>query len=338
VPAEIDRDYLKTRPAKALQRLVCHTFLQGRPLTTKGQWFNKVIAAQFAMAKRLPGHREPASPILILGTGRSGTTILGKVLSMHKDCVFLNEAKALWHAAYPREDVIGTYSNAEASYVLDASDATPDYRRSLNRLYAYSRCLAGKSALKGKSSGGRVVDKYPELIFRLPFVQAACPAMKPVLLVRNGNDTLTSITKWSQQAGVESDGRIDDWWGRDRRKWKLLVRDVVTRDALLAKHAEVIKDFTRHEDMAAVEWIVTMRQGLETQDEFGTHLIRFEDLCSNPRKVLAELCVFTELATDETFLAYADRTLSPVPERETAELHPLIQPAFDGTMKQLGYA
>lgn len=306
-------------------------------MTTRGQWFNHIILAQFRLAAWRPVRKPVIDPILILGTGRSGTTILGKVLSMHRDCLFLNEAKALWHAVYGHEDVIGTYTNGPAKYVLDESDATVAYRRSLPRVYRWCQFWCRPEVWGDNTL--RIVDKYPELIFRLPFVQAACPEMKPVFLVRNGNDTLTSITKWSQRAGVEAKGGgTDDWWGRNRRKWDLLVRDVVAHDDLLAPYADTIARFTRHEDMAAVEWIVTMRRGLETQAEFDTHLLRFEDLCSNPRQVLSELCAFAGLGADETFLAYAQRVLSPVPPRQTVELHPLIQPAFDDTMTRLGYA
>lgn len=328
--AQLDRDYIRTRPTKALSRVVAHLLLQGRPLTTSMRWLNPLLMAQYGVAKRLPMLRKVDTPVFVLGTGRSGTTILGKVLGMHKAMLFLNEPKALWHSACDVDDVMGNYQLGEASYTLEAEHADEATAKRIRKLYSYSLLVTGS---------GRVLDKYPEMIFRVPFVKAVFPDAKLLFLIRNGYDALRSIATWSDRAGRQTAQGVEDWWGLDHRKWKLLVRDVVAKDEALADRTEAIVGLTRHEDMAAVEWAVTMRAGLklmESQPE-AMHPVRYEALCREPGEVLRGVCDYCGLAEDPVFLEYAKRTLSPVPARPATELDPLIADVFEDTMVRLDY-
>lgn len=329
--AQLDADYIKTRPTKALSRIVAHLLLQGRPLTTSMRWLNPMLMAQYSLVKRLPMPRKVISPVFVLGTGRSGTTVLGKALGMHRDLLFLNEPKALWHSACASDDVMGSYQLREARYTLGADDADEATRHAIRKLYSYALMVTGSR---------RVLDKYPEMIFRVPFIKAIFPDAKPLLLVRNGYDALRSISTWSDRAGKDSALGREDWWGLDRRKWRLLVRDVVAKDEALADRAGAIAGLTRDEDMAAVEWTVSMRTGLRWMRERPGLLyeIRYETLCKEPEKVLRRVCDFCDLPDDPVFLGYARRTLSPIPERPTTELDPVIRDVFMDTMARLGYA
>jgi len=328
--AQLDKDYLHTRPTKAISRVIAHLLLQGRPLTTPMRWLNPLLMAQYGIAKRLPMLRAVDRPVFVLGTGRSGTTILGKVLGLHRDLLFLNEPKALWHSACPLDDCIGSYQRGEARYTLDASHANDATAREIRKLYSYALLITGSR---------RVLDKYPEMIFRVPFVRAIFPDAKLLFLVRNGYDALRSITTWSRRSGRDTQAGREDWWGLDCRKWKLLVRDVVAKDDALAGRVQQISELTRHEDMAAVEWAVTMRAGLCLMDEQPglLHEVRYETLCQQPEPVLTSVCGFCGLGDDPVFLSYASRMLSPVPAREQTPLSPVIADVFMDTMRRLGY-
>ena len=212
--AQVDNLYVRLRLWKLWSRLVSYALFEGRPLTTKGGWINPLVFAHFAIEKRLPQLRRVKRPVFILGTGRSGTTVLGIVLSMHREAGFLNEPKALWHAIHPKEDLIGSYSRGVAHYRLGEADANPDMKRSANRLFG---------AYLAATLSRRVVDKYPELIFRVPFVRALFPDAKFLFLVRNGWDTCHSIEGWSNRLGEQVADETHDWWGVDRRKWNMLV-------------------------------------------------------------------------------------------------------------------
>ena len=124
---------------KAVTRLMSYAFFEGRPVTTKGRWINPLV---FSILKNVATnknrYRPVEKPIFILGTGRSGTTILGIVLSMHREVGYLNEPKAIWHLIHPHEDIIGNYSQTNAKYRLTAEDAIDEMpRRACQMFGAY---------------------------------------------------------------------------------------------------------------------------------------------------------------------------------------------------------
>jgi len=329
--AQLDPLYVRLRPLKLWSRLVSYGLFEGRPLTTRGQWINPLVFALFALEKLLPQIKQVKKPVFILGTGRSGTTVLGIVLSMHREVGFLNEPKALWHSIYPHEDLIGSYDHGEARYRLDVAQATSEVRRHAHRLFG---------AYLVASFSQRVVDKYPELIFRFPFVKAIFPDAKFLFLVRNGWDTCQSIESWSNRLGEQVGSETHDWWGVDRRKWDLLVEQLVPEHPDLAPYAEEMRGWSSQADMAAVEWIVTMREGMRLQQQNPNDVMRinYEDLCRSPCVLLDSVTSFLELAQgDELFLRYARQTLKSTPDKEPFRLNALIDEPFRQTMLQLGY-
>ena len=329
--AQLDPLYIKTRPTKVLTRLMSYTFFEGRPLTTKGRWINPLVFYILKTVSTNKNRYKPVKkPIFILGTGRSGTTILGVVLSMHREIGYLNEPKAMWHLIHPHEDIIGSYSRDDAKYRLTTEDATDEMRQRAAQMFG-----AYLTATRSK----RIVDKYPELIFRVGFVRALFPDARFIFLVRNGWDTCHSIANWSKRLGVHVNGEKHDWWGVEDRKWKLLSEQLAKTDPAFSEIANEVAHFERHLDRAAVEWIITMREGMRLMDNLPdcTHLVRFEDLTAKPDETLSALCDFCELPTDTTFQEYARQILHPVPARKSFDVHPEIAPMFYETMKELGY-
>jgi hypothetical protein len=329
--AQIDSAYINARPWKLWSRMISYALFEGRPLTTRGQWINPLLFAHFAIEKRLPVRRKISKPVFILGTGRSGTTILGIVLSMHRDVGFLNEPKALWHAIHPGEDLIGSYNRNYARYRLTETDASDAVIQAAHRLY---------SAYLSATFSRRIVDKYPELIFRIPFIRSIFPDAKFLFLTRNGWDTCHSIMHGSERLGQQHNSEIHDWWGVNRRKWDLLTAEIVSRHADLSTHVSAMKTWNEQVDMAAVEWIVTMREGLSLLKQLPDDIlhVRYETLCSDPQKTMARIVDFLELADDdEPFFQYALSSFKPPVVRTPCRLNPLIHEPFLGTMRELGY-
>jgi len=313
-----------------VSRLASYALFEGRPLTTRGQWINPFLFAHFALEKKLPQLKKVQTPISILGTGRSGTTILGVVLSMHREVGFLNEPKAMWHAIFPEEDVIGSYSRGAAHYRLAAADANDEVKKNAHKLFG---------AYLATVFSPRLVDKYPELIFRVPFVREIFPDAKFIFLVRNGWDTCHSIDAWSSRLGESNNSEVHDWWGRDKRKWNLLLDEIVPEYNDLALHAEDMRKWLNQTDMAAVEWIVTMREGMKLIKEYPKDVLRvdYEDLCCHPRKILTDIVSFANFEFDQTYLNFGAHTLSAAKSVKPFELHEFIKEPFIQTMKELGY-
>lgn len=328
--AQVDRDYVRMRPTRLWSRLVSYALFEGRPLTTRGQWINPLVFGHFALEKRLPALKKVRAPIFILGTGRSGTTILGVVLSMHREVGFLNEPKALWHSLRQDEDLIGSYTRGAARYRLGAEEATPTLIEGAQRIYG---------AYLAATLCSRVVDKYPELIFRVPFVKAIFPDARFLFLSRDGWDTCSSIEQWSVRLGETVNGERHDWWGVNGRKWELLVSQIVPEHVDLAPYKAELLALQDHRAMAAVEWIVTMREGLALlkRDPGSVMHVPYEELCAQPEAMARRIADFAGLAEDECYLRYARKVLSPPGKRAPFELPDWLKAPFEATQRALGH-
>ncbi len=111
--AQIDREYLSYGFARTARRLASYGLYEGRPLTTKGRFINPLVFTWLNILAALPGEPVVRQPIFITGLGRSGTTILGILLSVHREVGYLNEPKALWHVIDPRTTSTATIPVAE---------------------------------------------------------------------------------------------------------------------------------------------------------------------------------------------------------------------------------
>lgn len=326
--AQLDADYVRARPTKALSRLVSYALFQGRPVTTRGRWINPLVFGQFAVAKKIPQLKSVQRPIFIVGTGRSGTTILGTVLSLHRDVGFLNEPKALWHAIHPHEDVIGNYDRGPAAYRLGASDADEAVVRRAHRLFGAYLTAVGAS---------RVLDKYPELVFRLPFVRSIFPDARFLFVVRNGWDTVRSVAAWSERHGTTGDGEPRDWWGVDDRKWRLLVEQVATTHPALQGRREELLGLDRHVDRAALEWALAMGDGLEYEEKYPDAItrIRYERFVRDPGLEIERILRECGLTPDNTPIAYAQQAVRSPCHKQYVELAPCVRTIFLDVMDAL---
>ena len=328
--AQIDKHYVKTRPLKVWSRIISFGLFEGRPVTTRGKWINPILFKLFKFYQLLPQLKKVNQPIFIIGTGRSGTTLLGKILSIHREISFLNEPKALWHVIYDKEDIIGSYSDGEAFYFLNGKNAEEKQVVTAHKLYGAYLAFSG---------GKRALDKYPELIFRVQFVKKIFPNALFLFITRNGKNTLQSIKKWSEIHSENLPNEVHNWWGVNDRKWKLLCKQVIPDSKLLSNYYNEITALTDHIDRAAVEWIVTMEQGLQNMEECGNNIlkIRYEDLLSDKQTVLNEIFEFAHLENDEKLFMYADQVIHQPTVKNDVTVKPFLKRPFDLMMEKLGY-
>lgn len=328
--AQIDRKMILLRPFKAVGRLLSWALIEGRPLTTRGRWINPVVFGLYRAAQIFPSSLAARHPVYVVGTGRSGTTILGKILSVHRDVLFLNEPKALWHYSYADEDIIGSYSKTPGRIRLNHQDADPTIASRLTRVYATALRLMGSK---------RVVDKYPEIVFRIDFVLRLLPMAKFIAITRDGVDTCASVSAWSEKHQTHTDGVRSDWWGENDRKWLTLVAELVPEHQDLRELSEILATTVDNRDRAAVEWIVSMRE-IRAASARNSSLatISYEALCADADKTLEAVLQHCTLASDKKVNTYAKHALHIAPKYSDLELAPeLVQP-FKNTLIEMGYA
>ncbi|MEJ2609107.1 MAG: sulfotransferase [Candidatus Thiodiazotropha sp.] len=327
--AQIDNRFRSLSFKKTYTRLLSYVFYEGRPLTTKGRWINPLLLGLFKIQSVLPFAKAIHKPVFILGTGRSGTTILGVTLGIHKDAGFLNEPKLIWSYLYDSEDLIGSYQTKPASYRLDANQVTDEIIKKAHRVLGHYLNF---------SLSTRVIDKYPELIFRTEFVKKIFPDAKFLFLYRNGYDTCHSINNWSKRLGVTINNETHDWWGLNNRKWHLLCDQIVAYDEALGPHLNIIKKYTDHELRAAVEWIVTMKEGIKLLSESPESVmgVQYEKYVSDPdfRQQVLQFC---DLNEDSNFTDFTNIVLKEVQPRQKISFPSEIEGEFCNVMTKLGY-
>jgi hypothetical protein len=186
----------------------------------------------------------------------------------------------------------------------------------------------------------RVADKYPELVFRYPFVKAVFPDARFLFLSRDGWDTCSSIEQWSRRLGVRVGGEQHDWWGVDGRKWRFLVTQIVPEHSDLARHSAELLALNDHRIMAAVEWIVTMREGLRLVREHPDDVLHvpYEVLCREPVEMARRIVRFAGLAEDATYLRYAAEVLTPPKPHSPFSLPDYLIKPFNEVQRELGHA
>lgn len=329
--AQIDKDYRQYGFGKVVRRLVSYGLFEGRPHTTKGQWFNPVVFGLLRTLAAVPGTPKPEAPIFLTGLGRSGTTILGLLLSLHRDVGFLNEPKAMWTVIDPEHDVTGDYGSVPARFRLLPEKLSEQQRHTAHRLFSrYARAVRAR----------RVLDKYPELIFRIEYVLSLFPDARFILITRNGPDACRSISTWSDRKGVTTGTETEDWWGRNDCKWRYLWTELVLGDPELAPLHGLDPTKLDPVNRAATEWIVTMRAGLAAQARHPDriHSIRYEDLVADPESRLTTLFQHCGLENDADVLTYARKVLYTKDPAPKPALIPELQALFDNVSDRLGYA
>ena len=293
--AQLDSEYMKIARTRTLVRLASYGLFEGRPATTKGRCVNGIVATQLRVAARFWRNEEVDRPVFVVGMGRSGTTILGNILGIHRKVGFLNEPKLLWQMAIDTQDVTGCYAQS-GRFRLDASDVSDTSRARMRKMYAWYTSFTRSQ---------RVVDKYPEAIFRLKLIREIFPDAKVIAIARHADPVVRSITQWDDlhRTGLES------WWGIRDAKWSQMLRELVPREprvqAILATRE------ISGVDRAVVEWIVSMREVLQARDAGVLNgLIRYEDFVADPRRVISGILESAELECDKRVMQLSETVVA----------------------------
>ena len=327
--AQLDKYYLRTRVTKIFTRLISYLFFEGRPLTAPGRWFNPITFGILKLSQFMPEKTQLSPPVYVIGTGRSGTTILGKILSIHRNVGYLNEPKAIWHYGLKNDDLNGNFTLEKGQYRIHAEDVNEEKKRKIRKSYSAFSLVTGNS---------QIVDKYPELIFRFELVLSIFKNAKFILIARNGYDTALSIDGSSNKTERIGSEKKENWWGLNDRKWKYLAQQVVP-DFFPKKNISSIEKFEDNVNRGIVEWTVTMMEAFELKNKYPQNIliVKYEDLVNTPEIVLNEISSFTGLNHDQKMIKFAQLSLVEHKGYRKPVISDLIKSEFQKTMKALHY-
>ncbi|MEN1681783.1 MAG: sulfotransferase [Planctomycetota bacterium] len=280
-------------------------------------------------------------PVIVLGSPRSGTTVLGQLLQVHSSLHGVVEPRLTWQ-----------YGNDKKSDMLRPEDARPE-------VIAYIRGRFAKEVRDGQRS--RLLEKMPSNALRIGFVERVLPGCKVIHIMRNGVDASLSIRSYWNQAAHGISGVAP---GRFRERLKELqlsrlpnyafeaarrfapapLRGVVGQNVWGPRIPGIRGMLTELDllEVCALQW----RTCVESARQYGAqlpadryHEVKLEELTADR---LREVLDFAELTPEPEVMANFEKTFAA--DRSTArrsaatpEDLQLLRRWITPTMDWLGY-
>ena len=221
------------------------------------------------------------APAYIVGSGRSGTTALGRALAHSPRLHYYFEPVDRWFAISPATDYVGLFDGRDGRCVMRAPDADEATRVRFRRVF--------RGAL---ANDGQLLEKTPINAFRIEFLDAIDPRTKYIEIRRDGVDVVRSIVQLSRRNDYSMFGRIHSnrWWGADDCKWRSLSREI--------NHLEIEPEFlvpgAEFATRAAIEWIASLKSVERAAAKLGDRLYRVNhaDLVARPEETIAGIAGF----------------------------------------------
>lgn len=279
-------------------------------------------------------------PIFILGVQRSGTTWLARAFSQHPDIAYWHEPRYIW-----------IWGNSQKpDDVLTEHDLTPRIKSHIEKKLSQYLKSQGKK---------RLCEKTPSNCLRIPFIHAAFPDAKIILIIRDGRSVLRST-----QDKIVSNKGLGLTWKNVRRKvtkvpiweWYLLLPRI---GSFLKKLLGFKLQYAGVRPPGWQEWIgklpiniLVAKQWVETIEiavKDGRKLpnrnyleLRYEELLSNPENQLIQLANFLEMENPEAILDYIRSTADPSKAykwKEELDQKTLnqVREIMESTLSKLGY-
>lgn len=295
------------------------------------KWFVPRVKLRARQALHAPGllaGGDVKRPIFVLGTPRSGTTLLFRILQASSRVAtwWPGEAHEVWEAEH-HPALRGWTSNE-----LGPEDATPETIKRIHREFYLT--VGGRK---------RLLDKTPRNSLRVPWVDAIFPDATYVFLKRDGRDTVNSlINAWRspryktyqlpEPLAVE---------GVDGRWWKFVLYPGWQGD-----RTGPVERIAARQWSASIEGILAAKENID--DSRWTE-ISYEELVDDPVSEAERLVKFLDLPFEKNVRSKAEglkttayNTVTP-PERgkwrrENPEEIRSILSVIEPAMTKLGYS
>ncbi len=276
-------------------------------------------------------------PLFIIGAARSGTTLLGELMSHHPDIAYWLEPKYIWR-----------YGNASAkSDLRDESQAS-------YKVINYIRTKFSDFLYANNKS--RLLEKTPSNVFRIPFILKVFPSAHFIYIVRDGRDVMLSAeSKWTSKPDRSALIRRLVSWEIPLREWSKylygFLRDVPgrllfpKRGFIWGPYFEGIQEYRNSHSILEtctkqwLESVKTAEKGLNKVPKSQVLKIKYEDLVSQPESVLMKIFEFSSLEYDNKVWRAKFKHIKPrkaYTEEEKEKINK-IYPMIEDKLHDLGY-
>lgn len=222
-----------------------------------------VVVAYNIIGKLYRSEKLPSNIIFIIGCGRSGTTILGKMIQKHKEVIYLNEPRYMWMACFPETDIWSKFAPANGGRLfIDHLKKNCTGRTKLIRIFSFLRSINKSNVL---------VEKLPANCFRLRFINKLFPHSRYIYIHRNPNEVAKSIEKMCVNT---------QWYGFNNYKWHQFI-DYYSNRMMKAQKLNGLNDYER----GLIEWFISnyeVNRFLDTIDDDRLLMLDYSQLVSKP--------------------------------------------------------
>jgi len=269
------------KPSMKSKNLLRHVY---RTVLSSKYW-QKIGRKRIIWRSKFSVTKRNIAPVFIIGCPRSGTTLLGWILSIHPEICYLNEPKWLWGELYPPWDSYGAVSDpAQAAIRLDARDLDSKTVLRIRNALSYIRQLSGKENL---------VEKTPDNSARVEWLRKIFSDAKFIHILRCPHDTAISLEKalelWFPTGWINS------------AQYSVWERHCSTEESLSQLWAETQNDFER----GLIIWRELNRMALEDAALLGFSnyiKLKYEDLVNEPVQCVNKLKNFIGVSYSDELL------------------------------------
>jgi len=279
------------------------------------------------VATVLPGRAPTKDPIFIIGSPRSGTTMLFEILDRSSQLASVHgESHFLWQLFHP----FG--GPGWSSHEVLPEQITGRERRAL---YWMIHLISGDR---------RYLDKSPRNSLRVPYLRELFPTAWFLFLRRDGRATVSSlINGWRTKDGIFPGTALPHLCidGYEGSRWKFLVPPGWEAYATGKSLAEI----------CAFQWVASNQAILSAREQLDTDRwvdISYEDLVRSPRREVERVLGELGIPAEEEVLGFADaldqhvtKAITPPREDKWRQENPeeieRILPLIDPMMRRLGY-
>lgn len=302
------------------------------------------------------GKMDVNSPVFILGAGRSGTTLLSRIVERSPAVFNGYEFRYIWNYRTPHRN-------------LDLRPSESDKSPAVRYIREYFSDLAQRH-------GRIIIDKTPSNAWRIPFIRTVFPDARFIHILRDGRANI--VSRYREWHGIRKDANSPLTSGGDRESalltlqkrlqlfrarqrigayptrrlpavvadnlWPIIARLVLGRPVRFGERTPGLDEIRRTRGVlvaAASQWRDTTSEALFQGRALPLRdymELRFEDLTRDAGKEIQRIFKFLELPGSDEAIQYAQNNLRPgtadawrasLTSAQLAEIEPIVRPVME---------